>query len=144
MDMKGTHTFSANPQAVWDALHNSAILQKCIPGAEEVAWRGEDAIFARVAVNMGPVKGNYGAEVQVVEHTAPSHMRAAFNRSGSLGSIQGTADVDLAAEGAGTQLTYNVHAALGGTLAMADNPLVRPMIESQLNQFFVRLNSQLS
>ncbi len=142
--MKGSHKFAASPQVVWDALHNSTILQKCIPGAEEVAWRGDSAIFARVNVGMGPVKGSYDAEAQVVEHVAPSHMRAVYNRKGANNSIEGSAVIDLAPDGTGTALTYNAVATLGGTVAMADNPLVRPIVEGQLNQFFNRLDQQLS
>lgn len=139
MELKGTHKFAAPPQAVWDALHNSAVLQKCIPGVEEVTWQGESAIAARIS-GIGPLKGPYSGQVQVVEHTAPTHMKIALNRT----SVSGTVTVDLTPDGTGTLLAYTANGNLSGALAMLDNPLTRPVVDGQIGQFFSRLGSQIS
>lgn len=139
MEIKGTHKFTAAPQTVWNALHDGAVLAKCIPGAEEVAWRGENAVFARVNVGLGPVKGTYAGEAQVTEHTAPTHMQVGINRA----SADGTLTVDLAPDGAGTLLSYSANARLSGALAAADNPLTRPFVDQVINQIFSRLEQQI-
>jgi carbon monoxide dehydrogenase subunit G len=132
MELSGTHRFAASRQVVWDALHNSAVLQKCIPGAEEVAWQGESAIRARVRLGLGPINGSYGGQVDVLEHTAPSHLKVALKRS----IIDATATVDLTDEGTGALATYFGTAVLGGGLSALDNILGRQMAQGALGQFF--------
>ena len=132
MELSGTHRFAASRQIVWDALHNSAVLQKCIPGAEEVAWQGESAVRARVHLGIGPISGTYGGQVEVLEHTAPSHLKVALKRS----IIDATATVDLTDDGTGTLATYSGTATLGGGLAALDNIVGRQMAQGALGQFF--------
>lgn len=139
MELTGTHTFAASPDAVWTALHNSEVLKNTIPGVESVAWQGESAVTATVS-GIGPIKGPYSGTVQVAEHTAPNHFKIVRNGN----SVSGSLTVDLAPNGSGTLLTYSATGNLGGPLAILDNPLTRPVIDSQIGQFFSRLDSQIS
>lgn len=138
MELTGTHTFAASPEAVWNALHNSDVLKNTIPGVESVAWQGESAITATIS-GIGPLKGPYSGTVQVAEHTAPSHLKIVRNGN----SVSGSVTVDLAPNGSGTLLTYTAVGNLSGPLAIIDNPLTRPVIDSQIGQFFSRLESQI-
>jgi uncharacterized protein len=132
MEISGTHKFAANRQAVWDALHNSAVLQKSIPGAEEVSWQSDGTILARVHIGLGPINGTYGGRVQVVEQTAPSRIKLAINRN----AIQAEATVELTDDGAGTLATYQGTANLHGPLAVVDNVVGKQMAQGALGQFF--------
>jgi carbon monoxide dehydrogenase subunit G len=142
MELNGTHKFSANRQAVWDALHNSAALQHCIPGAEQIAWQA-NAIAARVNVGIGPLKGTFDGQVSVVENTIPSTVRLALNRSGSRGSVQSEAQITLTDDGAGTLLTYRGTATLTGQLAIVDNFVGKQAADLALGQFFKCLEGQI-
>ena len=51
--------------------------------------------------------------------------------------------VDLAPDGAGTQLSYSGSADLGGPIALLDNPLTRPLIDQAVDQAFSRLATQI-
>lgn len=139
MELTGTHTFAASPEAVWNALHNSEVLKNTIPGVESVTWQGESAVTATIS-GIGPIKGPFSGTVQVEEHTAPSRLKIVRNGN----SVKGALTVDLTPSGSGTLLTYGATGNLSGPLAMLDNPLTRPVIDSQINQFFTRLESQIS
>lgn len=132
MEISGTHKFTANRQAVWDALHDSAVLKKSIPGAEEVIWQSDGTITARIHIGIGPINGTYGGRIQVVEQTAPSHLKLAINRN----AIQAEATVELADDGSGTVATYQGTAKLQGPLAVADNIVGKQMAQGALGQFF--------
>lgn len=138
MEITGSRTFVAGPQAVWDALHNSAVLKQCAPGADTIEWQGDNAIFVSGTVNAGPFNRSLAGTAQVVESTAPSHMKIVVNRGG----VNATATIDLAQQGTGTQLNYNAQADLGGPLAMVA-PFAKGFIEGQLNQFFTKFEQQL-
>lgn len=142
MELRGSRTLTASPQAVWDGLHNADVLKASIPGAKHVVWDG-DKIVMEIEVGLGPVKGSGWAEAKVVESVAPQHMKIEINRQGDHNSATGALVVDLAADGAGTQLTYGGTAALGGPIALLDNALTRPLVDQAVDQVFSRLSTQV-
>lgn len=143
MEINGTQSFSSSPQAVWDALHNSALLQQCVPGAQEVSWQGDSAIATRVSLGIGPFRGEGTVQAQVAEQQAPSHLKLVINRQGAHNTAQGALTVDLAPEGAGTRVAYGASATLGGPIAVLDNPLSRPVVDHFIGEFFSNLKKQV-
>ncbi len=143
MELKGSHRFTAPPQAVWDALHNSALLQSNIPGAQKVVWNGDNSVYMEMHVGVGPVQGEGEITAQVAEQTAPTHMKLTFHRPGPRTPVSGMLDIDLRADGAGTLVSYAASATIGGPAAALDNPLSRPLVDGQLNQFLTRLDKQI-
>lgn len=139
MDLSGTRTIAASPQAVWDTLRNPSALQKAIPGAEEVTWLDDNTMKVRLNVGVGPLKGTGTLRIQVAEATPPSHMKLVVNRNDERSSVDGSLIVDLAADGGGTKLTYKGAVTLGGMLAAMDNPLTGPIVGQQVNHFFDKL-----
>lgn len=142
MELRGTHTFAASPQAVWDALHNADVLKASIPGAKTVVWEA-DKIVLEIEVGLGPVKGSGWTEATVVESVAPQHMKLEIHRQGNHNSANGALVIDLAAAGAGTEVTYGGSAALGGPIALLDNALTRPLVDSSVEQMFSKLASHI-
>jgi carbon monoxide dehydrogenase subunit G len=139
MEISGTHRFAANRQAVWNALHNSAILTKAVPGAEDVSWQGDSAVAARVNVGVGPISGKFAGQVQVEQQVPGSLIKLSINRT----SVQAEATVNLADDGTGTLVSYTAHAKLSGAYAVADNPITKQMAQGALGQFFKNFEAQL-
>ncbi len=135
MDINGTQRFTASPQQVWDALHNSAMLQSCAPGGATIAWANNNLVITGAV----PVINRTGMiTVQVSDEQAPSHMRLGVTRAG----VNATAEISLAPDGSGTTLTYSAHADLSGAFAAA-GMIVKPMADSQLKQLFSCLASKV-
>jgi carbon monoxide dehydrogenase subunit G len=134
MEIKGTHKFAAAPQEVWNALHDSTILQNCLPSGNTATWKGTDAIAATVGI--GPIKGSTLA--RVTSQTPPSHMKVEVSGA----TVTASMTMDLAADGAGTVASYSAVAEANGA-AGAGLMLAKPMIESGINQFFSKLESQV-
>jgi carbon monoxide dehydrogenase subunit G len=143
MDISGTRNLAASRQAVWDALHNPTVLHDSIPGAEEVTWQGNSALTIRANIGVGPLKIAGTGQLQVVEQTPPSHLKMALKKQGAASTVQADVTIDLAEAGSGTQVTYHATAKLDGPVAIADNPLTRPVVDGLLGQFFNRLEQQL-
>jgi uncharacterized protein len=137
MDLKGSQKFNANPQAVWDALHNSALLQSIAPGAQQLEWKGDNSIEIAGTLELGPMKQSVRGTISAPESNPPSHMKLSVTRSG----ISAEASIDLVPDGAGTILNYDAHANLSGALAAAE--VLKPVVQSQLNGFFSRLSEKV-
>jgi carbon monoxide dehydrogenase subunit G len=142
MDLSGSQKFNAPPQQVWNALMNPAVLQASIPGAKTVTVNGNQ-INIVVNVNVPFLSGEFNLDCTITQQTPPNHAVLAIDRTGSYGSIKGTITMDLAADGPGTNLTYNAHLDLGGKIGMADNMLVKPAVQHQLNNFFKNVESKV-
>lgn len=135
MDLKGTHTFAtASPQAVWDALHNSATLQAAAPAADSVQWQGDNALA--IAGGIGPFKGSLVANV--AQQNPPNMLQLAANRGG----VNGLVTLNLAPQGGGTQLTYDANIEASGGMGLALGA-VKPLLENQLNTFLNNLDKQI-
>lgn len=140
MEINGSHKFAAPPQTVWDALHNNAILKNAVPGADEVTWDGNNAVTYRGSIGAGPINlGTATVTAQVIEQSAPSHLKIGVNRS----VANGTVTVDIAPDGSGSLLTYNANVQLSGAAAAADNPLGRKVVDGVIGSIFNKLDSQL-
>lgn len=138
MELSGSHNFSASPQAVWDALHKPETLQNAA-GLQNVQW-GDNSLTATVNLpNLGPISG--GARtvtVSIDESSTPSHMKMSLNRS----IINASGTVDIAPNGSGSTLTYNAEAKVSGPLSAFEG-VAKPMVQSQINQFFAKLEQAL-
>ena len=132
MELSGSQNFSASPQAVWDALHNESIVQNA-SGLQNVQWADKSVTATVTLPNLGPISGPKTVTLSVDENTAPSHMK--FSLSRSVLTANGT--VDIAPNGSGSTLTYNAVTTVSGPLSALEG-MVKPMAQSQLNQFFAK------
>lgn len=144
MELTGKRTLKAAPDRVWAALQSLDVLRACIPGAEEVTFLDPTTLKVRLQVGIGPFKGHGSVRLQLAEQTAPTHLKLVVNRDGDHNSAHGSLTVDLAPESAGTALQYSGSAVLGGPIAVLDNALTRPLVDSAVSDFFQRLNSHVS
>ncbi len=143
MDFQGSHKYAAPPQQVWNALMNPAVLKECIPGAQEVKIVGNSAIEATIHISAPIINGTFTGTAQIVSQNPPSQIVLGIDRSGSYGSIKGQATIDLAADGAGTNLTYTAHVDLSGKVSMGDNMIGQQLAKGGLGQFFKNLESKV-
>jgi carbon monoxide dehydrogenase subunit G len=142
MDLSGSQKFNAPPQQVWNALMDPTVLKQCIPGAKEVSVSGNQInIIINVTVPM--LSGEFNLGTTILEQNPPNHAVLGIDRTGSYGSLKGNVTIDLAPEGAGTNLTYTAHIDLGGRIGMADNMIGKAAAQNGLNQFFKNLESKV-
>ncbi len=142
MDFHGSHKFSAPPQKVWDALNDPATLKACIPGAQDVQKNG-NTFDITIHVSIPMLSGDFALPVQIASQNPPSQVVLTIDRAGSYGNIQAKATIDLAADGAGTNLTYTAHADLSGKIGMANNMIGEQAAKAGLNQFLKNLDSKV-
>ncbi len=137
MELSGSQNFSASPQAVWDGLHNPAVLQNAA-GLQNVQWTDNSVTATVTLPNLGPISGTRTVTV-AVEQSAPSHL--SFSLSRSVLSASGT--MDIAPNGSGSTLTYNATGTVSGPLAAFEG-MAKPMVQGQINQFFAKFAQLIS
>ena len=147
MDMQGSRSLSATQQQAWDALNNPEVLKACIAGCEKFEATGDNQYTSTVAVKIGPVSARFTAKLTLADVNPPNSYRIQFDgQGGAAGFGKGQANVQLAAraDGApGCELSYQVHASVGGKIAQVGQRLIDGVAKSLAEDFFKRFDAEL-
>jgi uncharacterized protein len=143
MEFQGLYKIPAAPDAVWQALHDPAVLHASIPGCEEVNKLSDDTFRARTTLKIGPLKARFDGKVTLIEHAPPPGARHACTlkgegQGGAAGFARGEAEVHLAEDGDGTTLSYRAQATVGGRLAQMGQRLLDATAKSMADEFFAK------
>jgi len=141
MELKGRHALQATPEAVWDALHDTDLLTRCVPGCRSIHWTTENTLEAAIELRAGNARRTYRGEVRIADQQPPSSYRLLFGKPGEPSSVVAT--IELAPADADTRLSYHVDAALDGYLARLGGPVVSVIAKRIARRFFKRLNAEL-
>ena len=71
MELADEITINASKERVYEALNDPEVLQKCIPGCEELIKHSDTELEAKVVLKVGPVKARFGGDVQLDTTGAP-------------------------------------------------------------------------
>lgn len=142
MNIEGTHKIDAPQDRVFAALTDPAILQKCIPGCEQMEKTGENQYQAKLTVGVGPVKGVFSATVSLEDIAAPKHYKLVVEGKGQPGFVKGTGTLDLSPDGEGTAIQYTGEVRVGGLLASVGQRMIQATSNMLAGRFFSCLESE--
>ena len=147
MEVKGSQKIHAPRQVVFQALLNPEVLKNSIPGcegAEFVDFAGVRQLKLTVSPSIPGLKGPYTVYLLTGEVVAPSRVTLIAEPTSSMGSIKATCVIDLADEGAETQLNYNANAVMEGKIAAIPEMIVKGGVKTALDQFFKNFEKQVN
>lgn len=142
MELKGRYALQAPPEAVWDALHDTGLLVRCVPGCQNIHWTADDTLEAEIELRAGNARRTYRGEVRIADQEPPHRYRLLFAKPGENSSV--SARIELEARKSGTRLYYHVEAELDGYLARLGGPVVSLIAKRIANRFYKRLNAELA
>ena len=144
MDMTGERRIPAPRQTVWEALNNPEVLKASIPGCESLEKLAGDQMKATAAVKVGPISARFTGKVQLTDIDPPNGYRISGEGQGGVaGFAKGGANVALTDDGAGTLLSYQVNAQVGGKLAQLGGRLIDATAKQMAGAFFDRFSAQV-
>jgi hypothetical protein len=145
MDMTGERRIPAPRQKVWEALNDTAMLKACIPGCDSLEKIGESDLKATAALKIGPISARFAGKVTLSDIDPPNgYTISGEGQGGVAGFAKGGASVRLADDGAGTLLTYDVKAQVGGKIAQLGARLIDATAKQMSDQFFDRFTAALT
>ncbi|MEX2122296.1 MAG: carbon monoxide dehydrogenase subunit G [Woeseia sp.] len=144
MDIKGEYRIACGREAVWDALNDPAILQKCLQGCESLERTGDNRFQGKVAAVIGPVRAEFNIELGLRNSLPPeSYTLVGESKAGTAGFGRGSADVRLIEQDGATLLTYTAEFKVGGKLAQVGSRLVLGATKKTADDFFSCLAREL-
>ena len=137
MDMTGEERIAASRAAVWAALNDPDVLKQCIPGCESLEKLSPTDMTARVKLQIGPVRATFQGKVTLSDLDPPNGYRISGEGQGGVaGYAKGGAVVRLTDDGAGTLLSYEAKADVGGKLAQLGGRLINSTAKKLAGEFF--------
>ena len=146
MELIGEQVLALPRERVWDALNDPGILKRCLPGCDLFEREDDKRFKVGMTATVGPVKARFNGKLTLSDLDPPTSYGLSFEGSGgAAGFGKGDARVMLAdADGGGTQLTYTVHAQVGGKLAQIGSRLIDGVARKMADEFFGRFAKAVS
>jgi len=144
MEMTGEQLIPAAQAEVWRGLNDPEVLKACISGCESIDKLSDTEYAVVTTTAIGPVKAKFRGKLLLADLDPPNSYSLSFDgQGGAAGFGKGTAKVSLAAEAAGTRLSYAVKAQVGGELAQIGSRLIDGVAKKMADDFFSAFNQRI-
>ena len=138
MKLAGSYKLNIKKEIVWQALNDTNILKRCIPGCESFE-KESDTIFNVTATNqIGPMNATFSGKINLTNIQKNQSYTLSGEAQSSVGFANGSADVILSEENESTTLNYEVNVNVGGKIAQLGSRLIDGVAKKMVNYFFGR------
>ncbi|HEU4414635.1 MAG TPA: carbon monoxide dehydrogenase subunit G [Candidatus Angelobacter sp.] len=142
MKIEGTYKIAAPRERVFAALTDPLILQKCIPGCEQMEKTGENQYHAKLTAGVGPVKGVFSATVSLRDIVQPQHYKLVVEGKGQPGFAKGSGELNLSDDAGATSIAYTGDVNVGGLLASVGQRMIQATGNMLAGKFFKALEAE--
>lgn len=133
----------APPAQVWAVFTDPQALQRATPGCKNLTEVGADEYTAQLSLGVAAIKGNYTGKLRLTEKVAPERYRLLIEGTGGPGFVSGSGDLQFAAEGEGTRVTYTWEVQVGGLIAGVGQRVLGGVGKMLIDQFFKAMQAEL-
>ena len=145
MKISGAATLASEPQQVWDAFHDPAVLARCLPGCERLTELGPDHYAMTVTAGVAAIKGTYDGEVSLRDPQHPDSFTMKASGAGAPGTVDADVVVRLApGASGGTDLSYDADAAVGGVIGGVGQRMLAGVTKKMAGQFFSAVDADIA
>jgi uncharacterized protein len=144
VEFTGSQSIAAPRTAVWNALNDPAVLQRCLPGCQSIErTTGDEFRFVMLAA-IGALRAKFNGVLRLTEAQPPQSCVLVFEgKDPAMGFGKGSARVELQEVNNATELRYVAQAQLGGKLAQVGSRLIDNIAKKISDDFFVAFNKQV-
>ncbi len=138
MKLAGSYKLNIKKEIVWQALNDTNILKRCIPGCESFE-KESDTIFNVTATNqIGPMNATFSGKINLTNIQKNQSYTLSGEGQSTVGFANGSADVILSEENESTTLNYEVNVNVGGKIAQLGSRLIDGVAKKMTDYFFGR------
>ncbi len=133
-------------EQVWDAMLDIERVAPCVPGAEVLERKGDDAFEVGIKVKVGPVSMQYRGQVEIVDKDPASHsavMSARARESRGQGTATANVRMHLEGENGTTHGRMITEVALSGRAAAMGQGVIQEVSGRIVGQFAENLAGML-
>ena len=143
MKIAGEYSFEAPQAMVYEGLQDPEVLTAVMPGCEKLEKVGENEYEGTLNIKIGPVQGKFKGKVRLENPREPEGYTMHVDGRGAPGFVKAKAEIELAAEGDGTKMTYDSDAQVGGRIASVGQRLIDSSAKAIIKQSLDGLNATM-
>lgn len=136
MRITGQNTIAAPVERVWEALLDPRVLVATIPGCERLEQTGENAYAMTVSAGVAAIRGTYSGSCTLADLKPGDSLTMRLQGAGAPGTIDATVGVTFARDGAGTVLSYDADAVVGGMIGGVGQRMLTSVSRRMAAEFF--------
>ncbi|MQA82864.1 MAG: carbon monoxide dehydrogenase [Streptosporangiales bacterium] len=145
MKVTGNAVVRAEPDRVYAALNDPAVLVRTIPGCESLEALGDDRYRVSVNAGVASIRGTYDGEVTLSEQSPPASFVLRAQGSGAPGTVDANVRVTLESDGdGGTRVAYDADAVVGGMVGGVGQRMLTSVSRRMAGEFFGNVERDLS
>ncbi len=146
MNFENTFEVDAPIDQVYDALMDVERVAPCVPGAEVLDRKSDDAYEVAIKVKVGPMSMLYKGTVEIVGRQPEQHsaqMRARARESRGQGNADAQVQMALTSENGKTRGTIGTDIKLSGKAAAMGGGVIKEVSAKLVDQFATNLAAML-
>ena len=145
MKITGSATLAADPQQVWDAFHDPAVLARCLPGCESLTELGPDHYAMTVTAGVAAIKGTYDGEVSLRDPKHPDSFTMKASGAGAPGTVDADVVVRLApSRPAAPTSPTTPTPSVGGVIGGVGQRMLAGVTKKMAGQFFAAVDADIA
>ena len=145
MELKDEVRIPAKLEYVYNCLNDLEVLQKCIPGCEELLETEDGSLSAKVVLKIGPIKAKFKGKILLDLSSGPTKYSLSGDGDGGVaGFAKGGADVELVQDGNETILKYIAKSEVKGKIAQLGSRLILSTAKKLSKSFFENFKNHIS
>ncbi len=143
MQIEHVYTFKGiSRSVVWETIQDKEVLEQTLPGCKIFEEHGDNLYHAVLGINMGPIKGEFTANVEQLDMEAPESYRLLVKAKGKPGEIDADALLQFAETPEGTVLTSIADVQITGLLSSIGQRVVGGVAKVIISSFFKNVDKQ--
>lgn len=145
MKISGASVLHGDPDQVWAAITDPAVLATVIPGCDALTPISANRFALTVTLGVASIKGSYAGEVAFSELVPTSSLTMRAAGSGGPGTIDTTVAVTLTdlADGT-TRVEYDADAMVGGMVGGVGQRVLAGVAKRTAGMFFAAIDDVLT
>jgi uncharacterized protein len=140
--ISGTYTLALPRERAYQIMQDPEILARAIPGCESLERTGPDEYRMKMTMALASLSGAFEGKVRITDQTPPESFRLVVEGSGRVGFVKGDGLLKLSALDAGTEVSYEGEAQVGGTMAAVGQRLIDGTAKMMIKKFFEKLAAE--
>ncbi len=136
MEIKGSYTFDAPVEAVWDILIDPSAVARCMPGCEKLEALGDDRYRFTISAGVAAIKGRFQGTIALTDKVPQVSYQLLVDGSGTPGFIKGKASILLIPQDNKTLVTVQGDIEVGGLIARVGQRLLGTAAKTMMDRFF--------
>src|SRR5437870_1495727 len=139
VELSGTYQVPAPRDAVYAALQDPEVLQRCIEGCDQLIETEPGVYDAQLRLGLGAIRGRYSGQARVRDAHPPESFTLSVEGKGPGGRVRGDARLSLAEADGSTRIACLATGDVAGALAAVGSRLIQAAAARLMERFFSTL-----